>query len=1633
MSNCLLHTEQNYKNLSKEFVKQEANEIWSALNSQEVKDTLKVDKIVINEDLTVQNNIGKTINASDYVNKELHKDIKKIRAIRGDYRVYNTNGTYRRFADNDIGRKALSGVVDNINKNYTDVMALPIELIPLYEEKGKFFGVDIVKADKRNLDLSKESDMELNSLLSGFLKDLGVSVRVVNEILGNQTIHGRIYTTKDKMDKFQVMVEIANGSKKQMTEALAEEVSHLALELNGWTSDDSIQMLRHIQSTKYFEDVKQEYPDADLMWQAKEAAGRLMKDVLLNNYQKENVNKTIWDDFKAFLDKILSLFKKTSPERYNDEIIKKYEAIKDKILKRDTDSLSMANIDGAFEYFNTVPAQASAQLEEMGRDFKAVRKDTNHLSVSKVISKMFQFKGTTKRSQEELEAKADRGTFLHNALDKNSLDAVESKLGHKITDEAKEMLLNKVKTMSIGQAIELHEIPIADKTLNITAIIDMLLYDTETGEYSIVDFKIKDEDFKGPSKDEHLKNSTQLGLYKYMIETNTNIRISHLYNLYIPVEMTGQTVTGIKNPIKYQATYTDSKITSALELQFPGKFNKSKYLQSFQVLDKANEKDVTNNTKIITNIDNRIAYLRQQKGDNSKEISDLTNQREIAEEAVRNGHTTRAISENLKAGYTTAVATIRKMDAVIKTIGLGDISIKGKDRLGFDIIINEDIDFKSIEEIKSEYSDLSENLIETLKRFDADTLQSMMKMLDEADKGITFFSSIVPFKELVGEDKTLDVNGTSKTTSQILSDIETNSQELKDIVTQYKEAIMKATLDVENTIQDGTTIEDNMKMAVNEITGTNKSLGYIDNMQDFVVSTIAKIFKTQVHQPLTQKIHAFNVNHNKLKEKVFKDATDIRTAFEFMVEKDTKTGKNLPYVTRKGNKEFYDNFAELVGEFYNAKADVNAAKGQDASNDTIEALKRVKRSAVVKLAKYQLDNCVFEDKSIEDALRLLTTTADNKVFAEHTKTALALNDPRIVSKQYQKIQSNPVQKEYYDFYMKHKKEADSMLPDMFKNPYAMINGKRSFLEATAKNGLLTAMRGLGKDIGESIGFNAQEQIKEDTYTVKDVNGNVIAFIPYKNSSLKGITSYEAEIAKGESMSIDIPKLFNEYIYMANSYDLKYKYQTLIEAALEYTKNRQNVVKRTSLGTIITDEKGNPQTIEGIESNNYKRFKEWVEKIFYEKQEEERVVSLGPLGKVNINQSANWLMGYNSLRVMAFNVFSMVNNATWGVVTNIIEAAGGQSFSLRTLGSSVNRLWDSEDRDKINHIFDAFDILQNTSEQERSKKTITGLGATLGLGRTKYRDLSISDIGFAPFKASEYVVQTTALTAMLLERKVKSTTGVEMTLLDAIELDENMAPRLKKGIAEANEGLNLEYEMFKAKSLLMDMHGRYSRVDQNVLQGYVLGKMAMQFRKWMYPAYEIRWKKLHVDPRFGKLNEGRYRTIARKATQLFKVKNEMIAELRKEQKGELSQLEAANLRRAAMEVALLAAIFLLRMAAKSTDDDDDKKEQNPFTNFMVWQLDRLNSEFYAFISPITGVELAMSPAATISLITVAYDVIDATRKNIMDPGGKENYYQRGAFKDELKLKIHMYKLIPFLKEYRRIRALSHVYEYNTLVR
>ena len=44
MSNCLLHTEQNYKNLSKEFVKQEANEIWSALKKK--RKTLLNDKIL---------------------------------------------------------------------------------------------------------------------------------------------------------------------------------------------------------------------------------------------------------------------------------------------------------------------------------------------------------------------------------------------------------------------------------------------------------------------------------------------------------------------------------------------------------------------------------------------------------------------------------------------------------------------------------------------------------------------------------------------------------------------------------------------------------------------------------------------------------------------------------------------------------------------------------------------------------------------------------------------------------------------------------------------------------------------------------------------------------------------------------------------------------------------------------------------------------------------------------------------------------------------------------------------------------------------------------------------------------------------------------------------------------------------------------------------------------------------------------------------------------------------------------------------------------------------------------------------------------------------------------------------------
>ena len=112
-----------------------------------------------------------------------------------------------------------------------------------------------------------------------------------------------------------------------------------------------------------------------------------------------------------------------------------------------------------------------------------------------------------------------------------------------------------------------------------------------------------------------------------------------------------------------------------------------------------------------------------------------------------------------------------------------------------------------------------------------------------------------------------------------------------------------------------------------------------------------------------------------------------------------------------------------------------------------------------------------------------------------------------------------------------------MLPDMFRNCYVMKRWCGHSFGGCCLNGHLPAMtpRCCRPQ------WDLPRTNKEDTLT-KDVNWQMsFLFTPYKNSSLKGINSYEArKKQKGESMSMDVPKLctFDYGVFVYSLYSLR---------------------------------------------------------------------------------------------------------------------------------------------------------------------------------------------------------------------------------------------------------------------------------------------------------------------------------------------------------------------------------------------------------------------------------------------------------------------------------------------------------------
>jgi len=573
---------------------------------------------------------------------------------------------------------------------------------------------------------------------------------------------------------------------------------------------------------------------------------------------------------------------------------------------------------------------------------------------------------------------------------------------------------------------------------------------------------------------------------------------------------------------------------------------------------------------------------------------------------------------------------------------------------------------------------------------------------------------------------------------------------------------------------------------------------------------------------------------------------------------------------------------------------------------------------------------------------------------------------------YKKIQSNKDLKEYYDFIMRWKENSDNL---MGLSSYPLRKSSIPYFfsdlsEKIAKNKLWNSLKGLGKEISSSIEYTKGDR----------------ALVDESDKEVKVIRKQGVARIDESQRTYNIPDIISAYVYSANLYRAKREVQGIIELAKTYAEARK--IPKTNWRGKVLDQNGDLVNIEGASSASYQRFKDWYNMIYIGDTDKEKGFKI--FGKeVSDKKIAKAFGKYSSITALGLNLFSAVSNIVYGGSMQVIEAMGGEFYSAKDYLWATKKYGESALSDKMKLMLDYYRVLQDTSYFGDKKSMI-------------------SKILFGANSAGEHMMQSRIFLAMSHNYKVKDAKGVEYNLWDAYEVVEGRL-KLKEGIELSQREIS-DFRR-KVEGVNQRLHGRYTDLDNAALSQTALGYLALQYRKWIHPGYEARFRNQYFDERLGQYIKGRYLSYL----DFFK----SIKELKSIAAGwnNLSDHDKANMKRNIAELVYLTGTILLLSVLRSLSEDDDELDDSKAFNFFMYQVDRFNSELKFYnIGIVTGdlTKLIRTPAASISVIeNVGRLLNDTLQYPFRDE--EENIVKGEEY---TKIQRDFERLIPLIKETRR---------------
>lgn len=587
-----------------------------------------------------------------------------------------------------------------------------------------------------------------------------------------------------------------------------------------------------------------------------------------------------------------------------------------------------------------------------------------------------------------------------------------------------------------------------------------------------------------------------------------------------------------------------------------------------------------------------------------------------------------------------------------------------------------------------------------------------------------------------------------------------------------------------------------------------------------------------------------------------------------------------------------------------------------------------------------------------------------------------------------------------------------------------------------------------------------------------------------------------KLEHGKAINYNLAETMKTFINVALTNKYKHNIETDLKLFKEQFKHQKIKVTDAQgnnyFNKIKTKLKGENVEHEtsAVGSNTEKHFLQWLDAVFYEDFEHDE----GWLSK-----STNEIQNLTALRALGFNVLSGLNNKLIGNIQARIESAGSIFYDYshyrnarKLYTTSLTNIISNHKTDSSDNFVDAFlkgfDVLVSQDELTNSPE---GKLKTLIEKAKKLKDSSffLQHIG-------EHQVQNTTLLAMANSHRIvdgkiitfnefyenkknsinfKLDSTLEERDIEFQKISENQdlretleeefksytklidAYELKDGYLTLKKEINLEdLEIFNFQQRVIginqNLHGIYNTEDAGLIQRYALGRLAMQFRKWLRPSWNRRFGR-----RFGKTdynekirayeqgmyvssfnflftpfkeNYKLYKNDKQKtAAKAFKMLVDGFKDSLTNWKirwHSMSEIEKANCKKTAAEFTfLLASILLAFLFKKLKGEDDDDEVSDKAIIIGLYQCDRIFGELTTF-TPIgivrEGNRLFDSPSPVFNTFE---DIFKLSTAIALYPfrEEEERVFKSGIYHGADKIEVYLKDMIPVYNQFQRLEYMN----------